>query len=130
MDRWNANLSIAFWTYDATLEKGTSVDDFELVADMRRQTYRKPCQRQAHPPSPTKLCICTPWRFPPVRTHCFELDVTRRQNFEWSNAEGFNAQLLIGIADPARALKAPVAEPLDMQHDFGLNFSPFSAKAQ
>ena len=44
-------------------------------------------------------------------------DVASQQGVDRADAEGFDAQFLAAIADPAFTGKAPVAEPLHMEHD-------------
>src|SRR3981189_307342 len=117
-DRRDAELAIAVRADDTAFEEGALVDDIEPLADMRRQTHCKPGQRQPLPARAAELRVGNPGCLPAVRTQCLKLDVPGHQRIDRADAEGFDAQLLAAIADPALPTQTPVAEPLDVQNDF------------
>ena len=114
----NTEFAIALRARHATLEKGALVDDIEPLCGMGRQTDREPGQRKPLPTRAAELGIGDPGRLSPLRAQCLEFDVARQQCVDRTDAEGFDAQFLAAIADPAFPWKAPVPEPLHMEHDF------------
>src|ERR1700739_2736913 len=107
-DGRDAKRPVAVRACDAALKKSALINHIEAVADMRRQSYREPGQRQTLAARAAEFRIGDPGRLPAVRTQRLELDVASRPRFGGPNAERLDTHLETPITDPAPTRDAPV----------------------